>query len=455
MKQCDVLIIGAATSGCYLAKLLAQKGHDVLVADRLTEETLGSRLDIFHMTRREMKKYNLPCPTPGDGIYEFEFGDNYSCSPHGNYPKHNYDEVVGMHMAKYIALMRQQAEEVGAKFLFGHDFSRFVFQNGKIAGAVFATENGEEEIFAKTVVDCSGADAKPRTSLPDDFVVENTPLGGNDKFYVILRYVKLKNPQDFVNASGKFICRGWTFYKAWLAPCSSDGSDAILGIGACTSYDNGEEIFKTLEQNVVLPEYEVVRFERGTTPYSRPPYSFVGDNFIVCGDAGALTKPNNGEGVTSSMEQMLIVADVLDAALKNGDTSKEALWSINLQYNIVQGAEFASTRALFTKAVRATMEEWEYLFKKSIIFDDRFFDGGKTLPPSKTPVKDSLHLVFGILGGILCGKLSVKTIHGFAQGLKLGGKLKKHYLHFPSTPQGYEKWKNKADKLWNKVGKMQ
>lgn len=455
MKNCDVLIVGGATSGCYLAKLLAQKGHDVVVADRLTAQTLGNRLDIFHMTRREMEKYGLPCPESGDGIYEFEFADNYSYSPHGNYPKYNYDVVVGMHMAKYIAVMRKEAEDVGAKFLFRHDFQRFLFQNGKIVGAVFATDGGEEEIFAKTVVDCSGADAKPRTSLPDDFIVENTLLGGNDKFYVILRYVRLKNPEDFVNASGKFVCRGWTYYKAWLAPCSSDGADAILGIGACTSYDHGEEVFKELEQNVTLPEHEVVRFERGTTPYSRPPYSFVGDNFIVSGDAGALTKPNNGEGVTSSMEQMLIVADVLDKALKNGDTSKEALWNVNVAYNQVQGAEFASTRALFTKAVCAKMEEWEYLYKKSIIFDDRFFDGGKTMPPSKTPVRDSLHLVFGILGGILKGKLSVKTIKCFADGLKLGGKLKKHYLRFPATPQDYDKWKCKADKLWNKVGKMQ
>lgn len=455
MKNCDVLIIGAATSGCYLAKLLAQKGASVIVADRLTEQTLGNRLDIFHMTRREMKKYDLPCPQKGDGIYEFEFADNYTYSPHGNYPKYNYDEVVGMHMAKYIALMKSQAEQAGASFLFGHDFQKFIFQDGKIVGATFAVDGQTQDIFAKVVVDCSGADAKPRTSLPDGFLVDNFPLGGNDKFYVILRYVKLKNPKDFVDASGKFVCRGWTYYKAWLAPCSSDGSDAILGIGACSSYDHGEEVFATLQQNVALPEHEVVRYERGTTPYSRPPYSFVADNFVVCGDAGALTKPNNGEGVTSSMEQMLIVADVVSQALGSGDTSANALWPINVRYNLVQGAEFASTRALFTKAVRAKMEECEYLFKKSVIFDDRFFDGGKTMPPSKTPVRDALHLVFGILGGVLSGKVSCKTIGAFSDGLKLGKKLKKHYLRFPTSPDGFEAWKKKADKLWNKVGKMQ
>lgn len=454
MRKTDVLIIGGATSGCYIARLLAKAGHDVLVVDRLSEETLGKRLDIFHMTRREMKKFDLPCPQKGDGVYEFEFADNYTYSPHDNYPKYNYDEVVGMHMPEYIALMRKQAVDEGAHFEFEYDFKEFIFEDGKIAGARFLTPDGAEDIFSKVVIDCAGADAKPRTSLPDDFIVENTPLGGNDKFYVTLRYVDLKKPADYVNASGKFVSTSWTYYKTWLAPCSSDGSKAIIGIGACQSYENGEEIYKIFEQNVKLPEHEILYFERGTTPYARPPYSFVGDNFIVTGDAGALTKPNNGEGVTSSMEQMNIVASVLDEALKKGDTSKEALWRINCDYNAVQGADFASTRALFTKAVRATMEEWEYLFKKSVIFDDRFFDGGKTMPPSKTPFKDSMHLVFGIIGGVLSGNVSIKTIKGFADGLSLGGKLKKHYLNFPKTPDGYEKWKKKADALWLKVGKM-
>lgn len=454
MEKHDILVIGAATSGSYIAKLLASKGHDVLVVDRLSTQTLGKRLDIFHMTKREAKRYGVPVTRKGDGVWQFEFADNYTYSPHNRYPKYNYDEVTGMHMPEYIALMRVEAELCGAEFRFEHDFTEFIFSDGKIVGAKFRTASGEKEIYAKVVIDCTGADAKPRTSLPEGYVVENFPLGGNDKFYVTLRYVKLKSPEDYVNASGKFVSRSWTYYKTWLAPCSSDGSEGIIGIGACESYEHGEEIFKIFEQNVALPPHEVIRIERGTTPYMRPPYSFVGDNYIVTGDAGCLTKPNNGEGVTSSMEQMLIVAKVLDEALRKGDTSKEALWAINVEYNAVQGAEFASTRALFTKAVGAEMEEWEYLFQKSVIFDDRFFDGGKTMPPSTTPTKDALHLVFGIIKGVIGGHVSLKTIKGFADGLILGGKLKKHYLAFPKTPDGFDEWKSTADALWNKVGKM-
>lgn len=77
------------------------------------------------------------------------------------------------------------------------------------------------------------------------------------------------------------------------------------------------------------------------------------------------------------------------------------------------------------------------------------------MPPSTTPVRDALHLVFGILGGVLSGKVSCKTIGAFSDGLKLGKKLKKHYLRFPTSPDGFDAWKKKADKLWNKVGKMQ
>ena len=33
-------------------------------------------------------------------------------------------------------------------------------------------------------------------------------------------------------------------------------------------------------------------------------------------------------------------------------------------------------------------------------------------------------------------------------------KMKKHYLKYPSTPDKYFKWKDKAKKLWEKAGSM-
>ena len=68
---------------------------------------------------------------------------------------------------------------------------------------VRVSRNGEEkEIEARVVADCSGIPALARTSLPDGYGVENTPLTPEDMFYVVLRYVKIKNKESTARPSG-------------------------------------------------------------------------------------------------------------------------------------------------------------------------------------------------------------------------------------------------------------
>lgn len=204
-----------------------------------------------------------------------------------------------------------------------------------------------------------------------------------------------------------------------------------------------------------MPEYTITQTEKGKTPYTRPPYSFVTDNFIVTGDAGCLTKPNNGEGVTSSMVHMEIAADVLDEAIKADDLSVENLWKINKIYNEKQGADFASTRALLTKVVKAKKDEFEFFFEKGHDVLQAFLDGAADGPEIKISIGQLLPAVGKILGGILTGKVSLITLREAVSGFTLGNKLKKHYLAFPSSPEEYNDWVCKADELWKKVGKMQ
>lgn len=233
-----------------------------------------------------------------------------------------------------------------------------------------------------------------------------------------------------------------------------DPNGAIIGIGACHSYEYAESVYKEFEKTIRLPEHQITHYERGTTPYTRPPYSFVGDNFIVSGDAACLTKPNNGEGVTSSMVQMMIATSVLGKALRNNDTSKEGLWDINVEYNKKQGADFASTRAILTKAISASKDEFEYFFKKDIIFSEKFLSSAAEGPEIKISASDTMKIVFGILGGLITGKISFSTLKRLWEGLSLGEKLKKLYRDFPISPSGYAVWVQKAEEIWKRVGKM-
>lgn len=442
MSTYDVVIIGGATSGAWLARKMAKLGYKVKVIEKLSEEKLGRRLDIFHVAKREFERFGLPEVGYGDAEYAFSFDETLTSSPYNNYPKVTRDTIVGMHMAEYILLMNKLAKEDGAEIEYSAPFEEFIMENDKVVGVKYG---GGKELFAKVVVDCSGVDSVARRALPVGYGVENFEITPEDKFYVILRYVKFKGEKPALN--------GWPFYKTWIAPCA-DPEGAIIGIGACHSYEYAEEIYAQFEKDIPIPEYELTRIERGTTPYTRPPFSFVGDNFIVSGDAGCLTKPNNGEGVTSSMVHLEIVAEILDKCLKSGDTSKEALWEINTLYNEKQGADFASTRAILTKAVNATRDEFEFFFEKDIIFNEKFLNGVADGPEIKMSFGDIFNTVKGVLGGIIKGRLSMQTVKYLIEGLTLGGKLKQHYLNFPKTPEKYNEWAVGACDLWNLVGKM-
>lgn len=438
----DVIVIGSATSGAWFARNMANRGYKVKVIEKLSKEKLGRRLDIFHVAKREFERFGLPVVGEGDAEYAFSFNETLTSSPYNRYPKVTRDTIVGMHMAEYILLMNKLALESGAEIEYSAPFEEFILEDGKIVGVKYG---GGKEIYASVVVDCSGVESVARRALPDCYGVETFEVTPEDKFYVILRYVKFKGEKPALN--------GWPFYKTWLAPCA-DPDGAIIGIGACHSYEYAEEIYAQFERDIPMPEYELTRIERGTTPYTRPPFSFVGDNFIVSGDAGCLTKPNNGEGVTSSMVHLEICAEVLDKCLKKGDTSKESLWEINTLYNEKQGADFASTRAILTKAVQATRDEFELFFEKDVIFNEKFLNGVADGPEIKMSLGDILGIVKGILGGLISKRLSIATVKALIEGITLGGKLKNHYLNFPKTPEKYNEWAVVASDLWNRVGKM-
>lgn len=116
MKEYDVVIIGAATSGSFFARKMAEQGFNVKVIEKLSQEKLGRRLDIFHVRKEDFEKIGIPVIEKGNPIHAFEFEEMYTKSPYDNYPKLTKDKIVGMHMPEYIALMNRWVEEKGAEF---------------------------------------------------------------------------------------------------------------------------------------------------------------------------------------------------------------------------------------------------------------------------------------------------------------------------------------------------
>ena len=449
MKKYDILIAGASTTGAWFAKKMAAQGHSVLVIEKQKAENVSREYDIFHMGKLDMEKFDLHIPKEGDDDYGFVFTSGRSYSPYGNYSKYGNETVIGMHKHEFIMNMNREAEAAGAEIIYGAAFSDFLKdEKGNIIGAKYITDEGEQQVEAKLVADCTGIPSAARRKLPDNAYVENFALTPEDIFYVVLYYAKYIdekiNPMDH---HGFFMQ-----YKAWSAP-SGDDHGAILGVGSNYSYDYAEEIFnRDWKKNVPWPKYTIDRVEKGMTPYHRTLYSFVEDGFIAMGDTAFLTKPTCGEGCTSSLYQAEIAVEVISKLLKEGKPlTKENMWSINKRYYQVQGKDFDALRPLLIGIISFDYDEAEYLFKHDVLFSQKIL-GGMGQELEFTPA-DIAKIVSGILAGVATGKLTMTNVKKVVKGLMQNMEVVKLYDEYPDSPAGYFAWKAKADELWAKIGK--
>jgi choline dehydrogenase-like flavoprotein len=64
-READVLIVGAGTSGIYLAWRLAEAGYRCLALEREALDELGTSIGPFHMEEASFKRFGIPLPEGG------------------------------------------------------------------------------------------------------------------------------------------------------------------------------------------------------------------------------------------------------------------------------------------------------------------------------------------------------------------------------------------------------
>ncbi len=451
MKDYDVFIVGASTTGCWFAYKMAEQGFKVLVIEKNCPDDVSREYDVFHMGKSDMEKFDLFIPEEGTPLREFCFSHSTMISPYGNYPKACAEApMIGLHKHDYIMAMAERAKNAGAEIIYGASFTDLIKDdNNRIIGAKYKTEDGEREAYARIVADCSGIPAVARTKLHDTSVVGNFKLTNKDILYVVLYYAEyLKNDFNPRDLDGFFMQ-----YKSWSAP-SDNPNGAILGIGAFYGYAYAEEVFKEdFMKNVSFPEYKVERIEKGMTPYHISVYSLVDDGFIVLGDAACHTKPTCGEGCTSSLVAGEIAVEVISNLLKSDKfLTKERMWSINKRYMTVQGKDFDSMRPLLMGIISMDYDEAEYLFKNDIMFSEKILGGMDT--GLALDLNDITDIVKGIVNGVAKKNLKPSTIAKLVKGLLYSTQVSMLYDQYPANFEDFQEWKDKADKLWAEIGSI-
>lgn len=428
----DCLIVGSGTAGIYLANRLAERGYKVLVVEKDSSDKVSSRLDILHLAYDCYEKYGIPAPDKSSDEFEHHFLYSYTSSALDSYRKKNYHNVYAIHLPLMNKRMRDIASNNGVEFKYSTSFIKSIFDsNNTIIGVTVNDGVKDEDIYAKLIVDASGIPSVVRRSLKSKYM-ETFEIGPKDKFYVTLKYVMYKDKKDTT-----VDCQSWPYFKSWIGPYKDGGG--IIGTGASTSFEYCKKMQAKYESKIPRPDYDLDHYELGATPYTRCPYSYVAENFLAVGDAACMTNPMSGEGLAYHFGFIQDNLDTICNAIDNG-CSIDNLWKINVDYNSGFYTDPVFVRALLACLMKMSEKENECLYKHSLIFKD-------DNDPEPNMVKELIVALFK-------GEMRFKTICSLLSNLSKANNLKKHYENYPKDPSGYEDWVKKAQKLWDKAGKI-
>jgi digeranylgeranylglycerophospholipid reductase len=436
--QADVVVVGAGTSGCYLAWRLAQAGLRPLVLERRRLDQVGQEIDIFHMDEVRFDQFGLPHPTAEERIGYYPTG--LAWSPDLQVQKEVRYAFYVMHKPAFVQRLHRYVHESGGEILDQTEVLEPIVADEAVVGIRAHRDGLPVEARGGIVVDASGIDGVLRTKLPVGLGIETDPITPDDCLFVCLEF--REDLGDGVPTGLNF----YPFHKAFWNP--SRGTGAILGIGQPGSYEIAWQKHREWREGYFGDPGRVVQRRQGRTPYRRTPYSLVANGFMVVGDAAFQTKPFSGEGVTSSFTACQIAAEVTIEALRGGQIDREALWSYNVRYFRDQGAKFASMFVQLPAAAGLSRREVDFLFHQDLIFSSRDFEQMNLNYATEMNSGQMLAMATKLVGGVLGGQFSWSSFRRLLDVSNRAGKIRSLYERFPQQPSGFEDWVVEARVLW-------
>ena len=439
--EADAIVVGAGSAGSYFAWRLSRAGYRVLILEARRLSDLGKHIEIFHMDQVRFDQFEIPHPEPPELIHTEEASRTWSPDLRTSFPV-RYPFYV-LHMPAFLQRMHGYARQAGVALLESAEVDGLIVESGRLVG-VRGTRAGERfEARAKLVVDASGLKAAVRSRLPDAFGVENTPVPAANCLFVCLEF-RDKIQAGFPSGSNSYLYHKAFWNRSW-------GTGAILGIGQPLGFDHAWRQHSEWRQECFGDPGEVLYRRQGVVPFHRPPLSLVGDGLMVIGDAANQNKPFSGEGVTSGFTAARIAAEVAAAALRAEDTGRQRLWAYNVRYFRGQGAKFAAGLAQLPAAAELSRNDVDYLFRRRVLFARRDFEELNLNYEIRMGVGALLRTALLLAWGVITRQFAVSSLQRFLQASASAGRLRSHYLDYPATPEGFDRWAGKAKRLWGEA----
>jgi len=445
MKKFDVVVVGAGTAGSMTAKTAAKAGLSVCLLDSKPRSDIGEKVCGDAVGKHHFDRLGLSYPrgeelgTRIEGIRIF--------SPDMQTTFTVKSETYGfiVNRRHFGQRLLDDAIDAGATLLDSTIATKPETSKGFVTGvtAKDTKKHSAMQLQAKVVVDASGFTAILRKCLPTEIGVDLQV--DNDDVEACYREIRrLGSDSDGFDQKYCEIYLDQTQTPGgyhWIFPEGGNRINVGLGVAMVKGFPNPKNQF--YEQ--ILPHFKIkdstlVKGGSWCVPTRRPLDCLTGNGVMLVGDSACQVNPIHGGGIGPSMMGGSLAGKTIINAIEKDDVSREGLWWYNVDYMKGYGAKQAGLdifRLFLLKSVGN--EEINYGMKYKLITEDDLLkvSEGQNL---RLRISDKTRRAFYGLG-----KVPMLRRLSYAAGLLK--KMKAHYVDYPSSPEGFEKWRGQTHAL--------
>jgi 2-polyprenyl-6-methoxyphenol hydroxylase-like FAD-dependent oxidoreductase len=246
-------------------------------------------------------------------------------------------------------LLGSKAEELGAQTIWNTRFQEIIWNNGIAQGVDCEVEGGPSKISASIVIGADGPQSRVRESIGATTKIKKY----SDSFMVGLigPVTELKDRARQYQAPGRML---------GIMPAGLGATYIFYSVGNRSFEDLKKEGLGSFKAEVTQAAPELAEAFGAMEAWTRIAYftpsfikvdPWVGNGVALLGDSAHTFHPHAGQGVNLSLQDALVLADVIADSLNAGDTSAKRLSQYQSNRKmfadvIGQHAHYTSTYAL-------------------------------------------------------------------------------------------------------------
>lgn len=330
----EVVVIGGGPAGASAAILLRQKGHRVLVLERekfprfmVGESLLPAAWDMWEKLKVRTAVEAMDYPTKRGVLFKITdtTGTHEFLVRTDEYPEY-FVHPFTFHVdrASFDQLLLSRAREEGATVMEGCEVEDVLFEGERAVGVAYRDPDGtRREIRAQVVVDASG-----RSTVIASKLRRRYP---HPKLLKVAYYTHYENAGRRLAEDGSTVTDihstegGWI----WVIPLRDRVSSVgvVLDAKYVQEHKGGPQV---LFDRAIANDPQISDWLAGAKQCFKLKHvssisylsdSFVGDGFVMIGDAAMFLDPIFSAGVMLAMRGADLASEAISAALAAGDVS--------------------------------------------------------------------------------------------------------------------------------------